>query len=479
MIFGNKLLAAMVAAVMLGGCSSNESEQIVEMMPIDHVVVQTQHYPENFVSQLETNLQYFRDGIGVDAIAGIPYDFIRLHSDGEIDHQRVANSTTIGLYLNVLTEMERSGSPEARDRLLHVLTQLEQAPTWHGLFFWMYQITEQGELKVGRRGVASAVDAANLTSALAAVAGAYWQDEDPELAKIGQRAHQLVQATTAGWQGLYDEGNNPSTLLRAAWIEDEKQGSDFAPYFVDRKSNESRLAPLWATVLTMNEGTPIPATVFTDMTTYTGHYTSPTGEEFAPLLTWNGTFFQAMLPTIWFDELNLVPDRKMFDDMARVQLDYVTELGIPFLSSSSTIDSRYDEYGVDGMAENYYRNARSAQAPVGTPHATALYAMLNRDHAVELLLDIESRHPAIVSQAGWFDAVNSEGEITNKIIGLDQGMFAASFFAETVRADVERYIREVLGQEAWRYVESLYQDFVADEHLVAGEAERTIPADTE
>ena len=461
MILSKKVLALMLSAFILGGCVSNTEDTIIKTPPITEIYIGEHHYPENFVQQLHTNLQYFQDGVGVDLQSGMPFDFIRVMDSGDLEPRPAVNSTTIGLYLNVLTEMERAGSDAARQRISDVLTCLEKAPKWHGLFFWMYQIRD-GELAVGNRSIASAVDAANLTSSLAAVSGAYWQHEDPELAQLARRADALIKGTKQGWYGLYDRDNNPRELLRAAWRDTGDGKPGFADYWIDRKSNESRLAPLWAAVLTHDDVAPIPESVFTNMMFYEGEYVTQNGDVIHPMLTWNGAYFQAMLPSIWFDEKAMVPVPKMFDDMATVQLEYTAGFGIPFLSSSSTIESRYSEYGVNAMAEAFYRDQKSYQEPVGTPHATALYAMINREHAVGLLRDIETRFPQIVSDAGWFDAVNDKGEVTNKIIGLDQGMFATSFFVGTIRADVENYIKQALGEASWQVVERLYAQFESD-----------------
>ncbi|WP_156136238.1 hypothetical protein [Photobacterium gaetbulicola] len=201
MIYTKKVLALVLGTFMLGGCASSVED--VSTPLITDVYIGEHHYPENFAQQLHTNLQYFRDGVGVDAQSGMPYDFIRLMDNGIIEPRPAVNSTTVGLYLNVLTEMERAGSAEARQRLGEVLSQLENAPKWNGLFIWMYKV-DAGELSLNSRSVASAVDAANLISSLAAVAGAYWQHEDPDLAQLAQRADTLIMESKQGWYGLYD-----------------------------------------------------------------------------------------------------------------------------------------------------------------------------------------------------------------------------------------------------------------------------------
>ncbi|PSU34627.1 hypothetical protein C9I99_05885 [Photobacterium lutimaris] len=468
-IHKKKVLAFVLGTFMLGGCVSTSVEDTaINSQLITEVYIGEHHYPENFVQQLHTNLQYFQDGVGVDPQSGMPFDFIRVMDNGDIEPRPAVNSTTVGLYLNVLTEMERAGSNEARKRIGEVLTQLENAPKWNGLFIWMYKLSE-GELALDSRSVASAVDAANLISSLAAVSGAYWQHDDPVLAQLSQRADALINQSKEGWYGLYERDTGTRDLLRAAWQDTGDGQPGYVKYLIDRKANESRLAPLWAAVLTHSDEMPIPEGVFTNMGLYTGEYVTRDGEVINPMLTWNGAYFQGMLPSVWFDEKSMVPTPKMFDDMARVQVEYSAQFGIPFLSSSSTVDSRYSEYGVDGMAEAYQRGRRSFQEPVGTPHATALYAMKNRDHAVELLLDVEARYPQIVSPAGWFDAVNEKGEVADKIIGLDQGMFAASFFADTIRTDVENYIKQAHGEKAWQLVERLYSQFESNGTLIREE----------
>ncbi|MGL6261089.1 hypothetical protein [Vibrio sp. WXL210] len=439
--------------------------------PITEIEFRQDRYPYGFEKQLHVNLQYFQDGVGVDTDALLPFDFIRVENDEVIFQRRVVNSTTLGLYLNVLTEMERAGSIQARLRLLDVMSKIEQAPKWKGLFYWMYPIDADGNLSINQdKAIASAVDGANLTSSLAAVAGAYWQHPDPRLADLAKRADKLVRDTAEAWVALYDQPNNTRNLLKAAWRHETDSGEPgLASYWVDRKANESRLAPLWAHILTIKSETPIPMEVFTTMSAFSAEYQTKQGETIHPMLTWNGTYFQGMLPQVWFDEMRLVAEPELFHAMATVQIEFTEPHTIPFLSSSSTIDSRYDEYGVEAMSENYFRNENSDQEMVGTPHASALYAMINERDAVQRLKEIEQAHPDIVSFAGWFDAVDSEGNIANKIIGLDQGMFAAAFIADTIRADVEHYIQSSLGGSAWNQVVEMYTHFKSDGLCVEGE----------
>jgi hypothetical protein len=421
------------------------------------IYVRKASYPDNFEQDYQLNLQYFADGVGVDPVAKVPYDLIDVVNGSTIKTRLQMNSTALGLYLNVLVEMERANSSIARQRLIDVITLIDKMPKWNGLTYWMYQIERSGELSLSPTATASAVDAANLVTSLAAVAGAYWHDDDPRMQNLARQVDTIIRNTAEGWCSLYDEGKG---LLRAAW---SLENNDYAEYHIDRKSNESRLAPLWAHIITHDTTNEIPIKAFTKMQAFTASYLAYNGDTLTPLLTWKGAYFQALLPSIWFNEYALVPNPAMFDDLTQVQIDFTSALNIPFLSSASTIDAQYSEFGIDAMSEHYFLDPNeSVQADVGSPHATALSAILDPISAVTRLNTVKAKHPQIAGPYGWYDAINSRGDVVNRLIGLDQGMFVNAFLATQIQQDVKCYVVSSFGQPAWDAVETMYASFIAD-----------------
>jgi hypothetical protein len=421
-------------------------------------------YPTNFEQQLTSNLQFFQDGVGVSTAAKVPFNSIDFHENGTLIEKQTGrlNVTALGLYLNVLTEMEQAGSGKARQRLFDLIEIMETMPKWKGNFYWMYRIESDGQINKLPKAVSSAVDSANLITSMAAVAGTYWADTDPNLRSLARRFDTLIKNSSTAWLALYDAEKG---LLSGGYRDELPDSGEpgITDYYIDRKSNESRLAPIWAHLLTRNTVKPIPETVFTKMRLYQANYAANDGQILQPMLTWKGAYFQALLPSIWFNEPYLVGQPLLFDHATQTQIDYTQQHNIPFLSSSATIEGGYSEYGIDAMSEHFHRNEiNTAQEDVGTPHASALYSILNQQHAIELMLNIERHHPQVVGEYGWYDAININGEVRRRLISLDQGMFVGAFMATHLQESVENYIKKSLGNEAWSGVTSMYSTFIAD-----------------
>ena len=421
---------------------------------IRKITIQSDYYPANFRQELQANLDYFLDGAGVSASVKIPFDHIVITSE-EIIPSDYTNITAVGLYLNLLVEMQRTGDISALERLETVIDRLENAPRWHGLFHWLYTLGEE-ELSTPINGIVSAVDNGNVSFSLAAVSGAYYDSPNPRLQRLAQRVDKILEEQIAGWSRLYDARKG---LLRAGWNTSTKE---FLSYHVDRKANESRLAAIMAVLLTKGTASAIPAKVFTDMELVTGTSCCD-GEYFEPILTWDGSYFQAMLPALWLDESQYIPDYQMVRDFTEIHKRYADSNHIPFVSASSTVTNDYAAFGLNAVSESYCRYGNPIQqSPTGSPHTLALYRLIDPDDAVARLLALKSRNPEIETRAGWHDAVNTQDEMSNKIIGIDQGMFVGAFLADSLRNDVERYLARE-GHQA--LLQQLYDSFVTDQRL--------------
>ncbi|GAL04402.1 putative membrane protein precursor [Photobacterium aphoticum] len=238
-------------------------------------------------------MDYFLDGVGVSTTAKVPFDHILMQPSGP-QPSGYTNTTAIALYLNLLVEMQQAGDAQAITRMEQVIAQLEQAPHWNGLFYWLYHL-DGAQLAVPQGGVVSAVDNGNLSFSLAAVSGAYHDSADLRLQQLAARVDALLDKQIRGWGRLYDSQKG---LLRAGW---DHKTNDYLSYYVDRKANESRLAVIWAVLATQGSATVVPERAFMDMELVTGEYDQD-GDYFEPMLTWDGSYFQAMLPALWINE---------------------------------------------------------------------------------------------------------------------------------------------------------------------------------
>lgn len=400
---------------------------------INSVKVREEIYPSVFKNELQKNLNFFKDGVGVDPEAKVPYDTIFVNKDS-IEKGYYTNTTEIGLYLNILVEMEKTGDKKALSRINEVLDTLDKAPKWKGLFYWPYDI-KNGKLVKPETEIIPVVDNGNMCFALAGVAGAYIDSKDPSKKALVERIEKLLNAQVEGWQLLYDKKKG---LLHAGW--DAKANAPLQ-YYIDRKGNESRTGALWAILVTQNTKKPIPISAFNKMELYTltyeiGNY------QYTPMLTWDGTMFQALLPAIWINEKELIPNYRIVEDLLNIQIYFSQKYKVPALiSSCSTLDGGYAAYGVPYISESKVLfNNEISVGTTGTPHASALAYIIDKEKALTLLYRLKKKYPHIETEYGWYDAIDETGKTTNKILSLDQGMFVGAFLAESINQDVEKYL---------------------------------------
>lgn len=417
---------------------------------LDELTIRDHLYPESFRAELSNNLNFFRDGVGVDPVSKVPFDTVSI-VDGEVVPFYYVNTTEIGLYLNILVEVEKAGNADALVRIGEVLDVLEEAPTWKGLYFWPYDIVD-GKLQPTEEGIVPAVDNANLAFSLVGVAGAYLDSTSPEKQAIVSRIEAILDGQLDGWVAIYDKKRG---LMSAGWSTRENAP---LPYFIDRKANESRLAPLWAALITRDQGeNAVPLSAFNNMELYTYPFTF-NGKQYNPMLTWNGTYFQGMLPSIWMNESELMPDYSLVKDMTFVQMVYAAKHNIPLLSSSATVDDGYAEFGVPHLSESKMMfNNEMHGGLTGTPHATALSYIVSPETSVAALKALKAYYPNIESEFGWYDAVDTEGRMSTKILSLDQGMFVGAFIADEINADVQTYLE---ARDYMDDVKEMYRSFV-------------------
>lgn len=449
--FSISLLACSMSLV-LSGCNSGSSSTTPPSLDPGSIIdieIASEFYPRGFEASLQNNMNYFLDGIGVSQDVYIPYDHVKVQGD-VITPSGYTNISTVALYLNLLIEMAEIGDSEAISRLNVVLSQLEEAPKWQGLFYWLYQFDE-GKLAINNSAIASAVDNGIMSFSLAGLHGAFFNHSDERLNDFAIRAQTLLDNQSSGWQALYNPNKG---LLYAGW---SRSSNSVLSYYIDRKSNESRLATLWAV---MSSNGNIPETAFDDMLLVRGEHKA--GElNVAPMLTWDGSYFQAMLPALWLDERQLMPNYTMIEDFSLVHAQFADLHNIPFVSASATVDDGYQAFGIKAVSESYRKfNNEIDTGTTGSPHTLALYYMVNPTDALNRLNQLKAGAPQIETIAGWADAIDSSGRVSTKVIGLDQGMFAGAFFADSVRENVETYLT---SKGYFSSLESMYRGYIADE----------------
>lgn len=421
---------------------------------IDELKVSGNLYPKGFEEEFQNNLNFFRDGVGVDELAKVPYDTIRVENN-HIVKGYYTNTTEVGLYLNILTEAAKAGDKDALLRIKETLATMENAPKWKGLFYWPYDIRGNKLIKTHDE-IIPAVDNGNFSFALAAVAGAFMGSNDSDKQDIVKRIEVILEKQKDGWTALYDKNKG---LMSSGWS--TKNNAPLG-YHLDRKGNESRAAVLWAILETRHMGSQsIPASAFHNMELYTQHY-KINGKIVNPLLTWDGAYFQIMMPQIWVNERELMPDYKIVDDHTLIQKIYGAKHGIPMVSSSAKIDNSYYPFGVPELSESKVRfNNIVPDGYTGTPHAIALSYIVDPEGAISALRKLKKIYPQIESPYGWFDAIDNQGRMTKNILSLDVGMFVCAILANNINADVEKYLTR---KGNMNMLTELYQGFLPDNY---------------
>lgn len=428
-----KFIIIAIPLFMTFNCMALAQKNATKNIVINEIKVTNELYPKGFENEFQNNLNFFIDGIGVDKLAKVPYDTIVVDGN-KITHKYYTNTTEIGLYLNILAESAKSGNKAAIVRISETLSTLEQAPKWKGLFYWPYDIND-GKLLKNKDEIIPAVDNGNFSFALVGVAGALMSLNDPESKEIIARIDTILKNQREGYVALYDKNRG---LLSSGY---STKNNSFLGYHIDRKANESRTAVIWAILDTQHMGNKaIPENAFYNMKLYTKSYLI-NGKSYNPLLTWDGAYFQMMLPQIWINEHELMPDYSIVKDHTSLQKMYANKYAIPMVSSSATIDNGYHSFGVPQLSESkIIFNNKIIDGNTGTPHAVALSYIVDSNDAIKALKKIKMTYPQVESPYGWFDAIDNKGNITQNIISLDVGMFIGAILSKEINADVTRYL---------------------------------------
>ncbi len=368
---------------------------------------------------------------GLDALTdrehGLPLDRVALAPGsvavGDAHIGDYTSTTDIGLHLIDVVAANDLGlidEDQARERIRRTLDTLAQLETDGGLFFNYYDTTSLERTSQ----FVSFVDSGWLTAWLMTVRARF-----PEF-------HALCSALIdqMGDQVFYDRGYDQ--VSHGYFV--EPRGPSRYHYGV--LYTEARLAALIA----IGKGD-VPESVWFDMVrTFPAacHWQSATPQgvhekwvlghrlnagyyewdETRYVPSWGGSMFEALMPTVVLDEVQLAPDSLGANDRAHALLQQrfaTRELGLPVwgLSPSATPGSpAYGEYGVAKLGSLGY-----PAGPV-TPHASALALAVAPDAALANLRQLAARYP-IYGDYGFYDAVDPHsGQVAYDYLALDQSM---------------------------------------------------------
>ena len=412
------------------GCTNNETGSYTR---IDQLKVRNRIFPESIRPILENNLNYFRDGDGVEPVSGFPYGNIEVDKvTGEIiDRRDYVKTTYISTYLTILLEMSKVGgdyTPKAHTRIKQILNTLFTLSGWNGLLHGGHYISRN--FQNGTDNV-STPNNSKLVFTLMAIAGAYMDSKDPAQREILQLATDLLKRQEVGWSKFYDPEEG---FMRKSWDTRKQRFKGHTTRFTE----EAMPGVIAGVLLTSGLGKDaIPETAFTRLILDLTEYPMTSGEVITSLQSGSGALYHPTAPMIWLDQEKFMGQSFIyFKNFVKAHNDFRKEQQLPLMLSACTgIDGGYINYGVPALAskkENIPYNA-------STPRTIGLAYMVDPETAIGMALKTIERFPNIETSYGWYDTINAEGETTTTIKTLGQGLMIGGFLARETHKDMQKY----------------------------------------
>ncbi|MGL5956303.1 MAG: hypothetical protein ACRC0X_06840, partial [Brevinema sp.] len=80
-------------------------------------------YPVGLEKMLQDHINFFGEGVGVNKKSKMPYDWVDA-KNGVLGPRYYVNTTEIGLYLNIITEIDKAGRTNMKPQIIGVLDKL-------------------------------------------------------------------------------------------------------------------------------------------------------------------------------------------------------------------------------------------------------------------------------------------------------------------------------------------------------------------
>ncbi len=417
---------------------------------IEHLRVRPRVFPQEIRTLLENNLNYFRDGVGVEPESGFPYGNIEVdRNTGEIISQRdYVKTTYISTYLTILLEMSKVGGEDAaraHERIRKILNKLFTLSGWEGLLHGGHYI-----LKGFKNGTDTVSTANNskLVFTLMAIIGAYKGSDNPVRQEITQLASDLLKRQAVGWSKFYDPVEG---LMRKSWDTRLQKFKRHTTQFVE----EAMPGVIAGILLTSNLGNAaIPETAFTRLVLDITDYPLTTGEEIVSLQSGSGALYYPLVPMLWLDQERFTGNAfRYFTNFVRAHNDFRKVHNLPFMLSACTgIHGGYYNFGVPALALKKENTPYDA----ATPRTIGLAYMVDPDVAIEMAVEARKHFPNIETPYGWYDSMNAAGETTSTIKTLGQGLLIGGFLAKETHKDLKKYFDD---KEYTKIMNRLYKNY--------------------
>jgi hypothetical protein len=392
-----------------------------------------------FLHRLATDTWHGIEAL-VDVETGLPLDHLRFTNRSlaprDTDIGDYTSTTNIGLYLAAIVGANRLGiisDDAARARLRAVFSTLRRLETYEGAYFNFYDTVSLERTS----SLVSFVDWSWLLAGLTVARQAF-----PELI-----AETNVLIAAREYRLFYD----PRYQLMA-------QGYDVythqrLPYHYGAFYTEARTGSLLAIArgeaprqhwFEMHRTFPTESVqayrgnervVRPGPDRITDDYYEWQGIRYVP--SWGGSMFEALMPTIFVDELHAAPRSLGRNGIAHVkaQRQYarrVLDYPVWGMSPCMLPSGHYEAFGVPPLG------VRGYDAGVVTPHASALALAVAPQAAIRNLRELVSRYD-IYGDFGLYDAVDPKtGEVAHAYLALDQAMIFLALVNHLERHAIQR-----------------------------------------
>lgn len=330
--------------------------------------------------------------------------------------------TNIAMYMMstiAAVEMDLIDFEAAEDRMASLLNTLKGLKKWNGLYYNWY-FTENGVLKTDWGEFISTVDNGWLSAGLMTVSEYFPELSDTSNHLLNEMDYSLLYDDTANlFHGGFDAKEDRLTDHHYGTLYSETR---LASYIAIGKGNaptehwwhlNRTFLPTDTWQTQKPEGS---YQEYDGIQVYQGYYEYE-GIKYVP--SWGGSMFEALMPGLVMNELNLSVKGLGLNNKRHVegQIKYAEKNNLPAWGfSPAGLPDGYSEFGAPVMGISGYANHS-----VATPHATFLALDYNFEAVFENLdyfneLDVYGEY-------GYLDSINLEtNTVTQSYLALDQGM---------------------------------------------------------
>lgn len=400
---------------------------------------------------IEAQLNYFRNGVGLDALTGLPLDNFKSDTGVASDYSQ---ATLVGFWAEILSAIARKdytttkmSQLQAFQKLLKVLTETRKAQQqagWNGMlaFFKIVKTTTSTGTTVTYQRQFDSIgigDNLNMSLSLATVIGALNgitldATMNNYRNQIIAKANEVLMAQDAGYAQYYD---STSGRFRMARVLAGPKANTFEGT-MDRVFNEFRSGLVW---LAARNSTYKKAVDNLDVAVRP--YKTDDGKLIDVAVPFDGGAFQMFWPLIHVDETKYAEFDVALKNFLYAQAEYVKKTGVPGLVSAGDdpLKGYNGKMGLKAVAET----DDPLVEDVGSLYATASAFLLAPHYALQLLKNIETKYPAIkTSLNGYIDSLavrNNLPVYSKQSFGVDQASFMLSLM-KTSQIYFDNYLKQ-------------------------------------